>query len=426
MNDNQSTPAFSLFIGIDWADDKHDICTIDTNGNVEHETIEHSAEAIDLWVNQTLAKAQGGPVAVLLEQSRGSLIHALMGRERLTLFPVNPKQFSKYRESFSNSGAKGDRSDARLQAQMLRERYRQLRSWRPDDQLTRLLARLCESRRKLVNEQTRLRQQLVSQLKCFFPLALELAGRESNSPLLLEIVTRWGDPRTFRRQHPRTLDRLLQKHRHRDPEKRAELIERIRTAALLSDDEALIEPARICAQAVAAQLPPLAKAIEELEQKIDEAMAKHPDAALFRALPGAGKALAPRLLAAFGSERERFESADEVATLSGIAPVTRQSGKMRITRRRLACPKYLRQTFHEFADHARKWCPWSRAYYELQRSSGMKHHAALRKLASRWIRILFRVWKTRTLYDPARYIESLRQKNPAIVPFLKNVSQPTC
>lgn len=425
MNGNQPALEFSLFVGVDWADQKHDICTIDAEGNVHHETIDHAPEAIDRWVTQTLARAEGGRVAILLEQARGPLIHALMGRERLTLFPINPKQFAKYRESYSGSGAKGDRSDARLLAQMLCERHRQLRPWRPDDPLTRSIGRLCRSRRQLVDEQTRLRQQLISQLKSYFPLALDLAGGDSDSPLLLEIIRRWGDPRKLRRQHPRTLDRLLQKHRHRDPDKRAQWIQRIRTAPLLSTDDALIEPARICSQAVAGQISQLQKAVDELEQKIDQAMAKHPDAALFRGLPGAGKALAPRLLAAFGSQRDRYTSADEVGTFTGIAPVTRQSGKMCIVRRRQACPKYLRQTFHEFADQARKWCPWSRAYYELQKSRGMKHHAALRKLASRWIRILFRVWKTRTPYDPARYLETVTRKNPAIVPFLQKAPKTT-
>jgi transposase len=163
----------------------------------------------------------------------------------------------------------------------------------------------------------------------------------------------------------------------------------------------------------------LEKSIDELEASIDKEMASHPDANLFTALPGAGKTLAPRLLTAFGSQRDRFANANEVATFSGIAPVTKRSGKSCIVHRRYACPKYLRQTFHEFADHARKWCPWSRAYYRLQKSRGMKHHAALRKLAMRWIRILFRVWKNRTAYDPAAYMATIKRKNPEIVPFLQ-------
>ena len=108
---------------------------------------------------------------------------------------------------------------------------------------------------------------------------------------------------------------------------------------------------------LAQQIRDIRKSIDTAQEHIDEAMARHPDAGLFQALPGAGRALAPRLLAAFGSQRERFDTADDIATFSGIAPVTKQSGNSRVVHRRYACPKYMRQTFHEFADHARKWCP---------------------------------------------------------------------
>ena len=235
----------------------------------------------------------------------------------------------------------------------------------------------------------------------------------------MELLKRWPDPRKLKRADRKLLDRVLKEHNFKNEEKRKEMIDRIRSATLLSHDRALIEPAAIAAQCLAKQIPVLQKAIDELDSKIEAEMKDHPDADLFTTLPGAGKALAPRLLVAFGSQRDRYANADELATFSGIAPVTKQSGKSRIVHRRFACPKYLRQTFHEFADHARKWCPWSHAYYKYQRSRGMKHHAALRKLASRWIRILFRVWKDRTAYDPASYLATIQRKNPAITPFLE-------
>ena len=147
-------------------------------------------------------------------------------------------------------------------------------------------------------------------------------------------------------------------------------------------------------------------------------MKHHPDAHLFTNLRGAGSALAPRLLCAFGSQRDRWEDADSLASFSGIAPVTYQSGKSRVARRRFACPKYLRQTFHEFADCARRYCPWSKARYRMLRDKGMKHHAALRKIARSWIRILFRVWKTRVPFDCDRYIAKLQQRCPEITPYL--------
>ena len=136
----------------------------------------------------------------------------------------------------------------------------------------------------------------------------------------------------------------------------------------------------------------LNKAIEEFDQHLqDLVVARHPDQALFRSLPGAGDALVPRLIAAFGSDRDRYQTATQAQCYSGIAPITRQSGKSRHVNKRLACPKFLRQTFHEFADHARKWSRWAKAYYTMKRAQGAAHHAAVRALAYKWIRIIYRM-----------------------------------
>lgn len=423
----QSRPQeFAFFVGIDWADQKHDVCVVDPKGKPSHEIIEHSGEAIDSWVSQILEKANGRPIAIILEQSRGALIHALMFRDNVVLFPVNPKQFVRYRESFSTAGSKDDKSDSLFLARMLFERHTQMRAWHPDDEQTRLLSRLCVARRQMVNERTRLAQQLLDQVKSYFPELLSIAkSRLNESPLILEILRRWPDPRDFKRQHPKGLVKLLESHGYRKPEQQQEIIDSLKNAKLLCNDEALLVTASLLCMTYSKQISICQETIDVLEVKIEELMNKHPDAQLFKALPGAGKALAPRLLTAFGSERDRYEKADQIACFSGIAPVTRQSGKARSVYRRMACPKFLRQTFHEFAAAASIWCPWSKAFYALQKSRGMKHHAILRKLASRWIRILFKVWKTRTRYDSTRYISSLERKNPAIMPFFKKTEKAT-
>lgn len=192
----------------------------------------------------------------------------------------------------------------------------------------------------------------------------------------------------------------------------------VNTTSTLCDDEALITPSAMTAKLLASQIQQYQKAIQEFESSIASVMKQHPDAHLFTSLRGAGPALAPRLLCAFGSRRDRWRDADSLASFSGIAPVTKQSGKQRQVHRRFACPKYLRQTFHEFADSARIYCPWSKARYKMLRDHGMKHHAAIRKIARSWIRILFRVWQTRTPSECDRYIAKLKLRCPEISRYL--------
>ena len=137
---------------------------------------------------------------------------------------------------------------------------------------------------------------------------------------------------------------------------------------------------------------------------------------MFNNLPGAGDNLAPRLLSAFGSDRERFTSPLQVLTFFGVAPVTQRSGKTTWTHFRWACPKFLRQSFHEFANHSLRFCDWAKAFYDYQRARGKKHHPAVRALAYKWIRILFRCWKIRQPYDPQLYLTALARRGSPFAP----------
>jgi transposase len=195
MNQQPKQPA--LFIGIDWADQKHDIYFIDRSGQGFHRELEHSPENIDAWVAEMLKLADGQPIAIMLEQSRGALVYALMFRENVLLYPINPKKLARYRESFPGGG-KNDPTDAKYLARMLRERITTLTAWQPDDEDTRLLAQLCEQRRKIVDGQTKLRQQLMALLKSYFPVVLELFGGDHQLNLLLSMLGRWPDPRIMR------------------------------------------------------------------------------------------------------------------------------------------------------------------------------------------------------------------------------------
>lgn len=414
---------FAFFLGIDWADKKHDIAVVNDQGKLEGlRVIEHSTEAVEALLAELLSRAQGRPIAIMLEQSKGALINALVLRENVYLFPINPKQLVAYRQSFQNTKAKNDKQDATLLARLLFERHKGLKPWKPDDEQTRLLNNLCQTRRDLIEQRTSLAQRLLNLLKCFFPALLLLAKcKLYECPLLLKLLTKWPDPRDFKRQHPSTLKAIFEQFGYKKAEQRDPLIKSIKESPLYTKDLAILECSSLNARVIAQQLVVLEETIEKLDEKIRQIMATHPDAPLFAKLRGAGAALAPRMVTAFGTDRDKFDHADEVACYTGVAPITKQSGNTCMVFRRHACNKFLLQTFHEFASAAAKWCPWSKAFYKMWKAKGMKRHAILRKLAYKWIRILFRCWKTSTEYCPERYEAIIKLKTPEIIQYFPKI-----
>jgi transposase len=417
-------PSFAAFVGIDWADQKHDICLMEASSEkIEHGILNHKPEDIQDWVAQLRRRFGSRPVAICLEQARGPLVYALMKYEFLVLYPIAPKRLARYREAIqTTSGAKDDPTDAGLLLDYLTRHRDQLVAWKPDDAQTREIALLVETRRKFVDLRTRLSNTLKSCLKTYFPQAIELLGGDVTTRLACDFLKRWPSLETLQPAKPETLRKFYYGHNCRRGDRIEARIETIRQATPLVTDEAIVGNGKMTAQGLIAQLRPLADTIATIEKRLEELMAKHPDAALFVALPGAGDALAPRLLAAFGSDRNRFDSAAAIQALSGIAPVTKRSGKRSSVRRRLACPKFLKQTFHEFADHSRKKSLWARAYYDMQRAKQKGHHATIRALAFKWIRIQQRCWRDRTPYNETTYLEALRKRNSPLLAFLPSNS----
>jgi transposase len=163
------------------------------------------------------------------------------------------------------------------------------------------------------------------------------------------------------------------------------------------------------------QLRVTLQAIERFDAHIGTVSETLPDYGLFRTLPAAGAAFAPRLLVAFGEQRERYASAADMQKYSGVAPVTESSGKKHWVHWRLQCPTFLRQTFVEWAGATIPHSFWAAAFYRQQRAKGCSHQAAVRALAFKWIRILFRCWQTRTPYDESIYLNALRRRGSPLL-----------
>jgi len=398
------------WIGIDWADEKHAVCEYcSETGKKQHYAIPHGGEALQDWINQLRERYSGKRVAVVLEQARGGLIYALMDAEFMELYPVNPQSLARFRKALYPSGAKNDPPDAELLEEMVRHNPERFRVWKPADSESRSLRMLTESRRKLVDQMVSLTNQLTSTLKTYYPQAVKWAG-ELNKEQASAFLEKWPSLAELQNCRPYRIRAFYQRHGRPNRELLDERIAEIASAKPLTSDDAIIQASMLMVQALVCQIRPLRMAIEKFEQEIERVFQQHPDRTVFKSFPGAGKALAPRLTAIFGADRERFQAAAEMEQFSGIAPVTERSGKKIWIHRRWACSKFVLQTFHEFANQSWKFCDWARAYYQQQISRGKSHQAAVRALAYKWIRIMFRCWKDRLPYDDARYVQSLSKR----------------
>lgn len=407
-------PEFAAFLAIDWADRKHYwMLQAASASQVERGELEHTPEAIHAWAAALTQRFGGRPIAVCLEQSRGSLIYQLSVYPELVLYPIHPQTAAHYRRAWHPSGAKDDPTDTALLLEILRQHRSHLRALAPDSEPTRKLRLLVELRRRMVDERTRHSNQLTDQLKQYFPQMLRWFA-DPASVVMGALLDQWPTLEQLQQQDPATLREFLRRHRVHGPEHIQELLEQIRQAVPATRDPAIVEASVLAVRGLVRLLAALRETITELERQIGRQTAAHADYAIFASLPGAGEALEPRLLVLFGSDRSRYADASEVATFTGIAPVQEKSGRQRLVRFRRSCPKFLRQTLHEWAGHTLTESGWARAFYDAKRAAGMDHHAAVRALAYKWTRIVFRCWKDRVPYHEQTYLAALRRRGSAL------------
>ena len=417
-------PPLAAVIGLDWADRHHDL-SLQLAGSgagpavVERCRLAHTPEALAAWLTALAARVGGGAVGIAVETSRGPLLHALLAHPWVIVYPVNPRSLQRFRATFTPSGAKDDPTDADLLRELLVTHRDRLRPLAPEAGATRALRTLVEHRRALVDHRTQLVLQLTAALKDYFPQVLAWVGTDLGAALATDFLATWPTLAAAQAAGPAALEQFFRAHRCTRRALVAQRVAAIAAATPLTTDPAVLEPGACYAQALATQLAALRPSVAHYDAVIAARFAAHAEAALFRSLPGSGPALAPRLLVACGTDRARFPSAAALQQYSGVAPVTVRSGRTHVVQWRRAAPTFVRQSFHEFAAQSIRYSPWARAYYAAQRARGKGHHAAVRALAYKWIRIIWRCWQTDTCYDEARYLRALQQRGSPHLPPLE-------
>jgi len=419
----RNMPEYAALVAIDWADQQHAVCLSEPNtGEREQTIVKHTPAALQEWALGLRQRFGGQPLAVCLEQSRGPLIYALLQYDFFVLYPINPATLAKYRQAFSTGRGKDDPTDADYLLDLLEHHRNRLRPWHPDDEKTRTLRLLVEQRRRLINDRTRISNRLTALLKGYFPQVLDWF-EDIRTTLVCDFLARWPQLSLLQRARPATINQFLRSHHSTSKATNARRLAEIKSALPLTNDAAVITSSVLNVKVLVAQMKTVIAAIAEYDRHLEALCQTHEDYHLFAALPGAGPVHAARLTAALGSDRSRWQSADELVRFSGIAPVIERSGKQFRIRWRYFCPKFFRQTFHEFAAQSIQDSFWARAYYSMQRAKGKDHHAAVRALAFKWIRIIWKCWQTRTPYNEVIYLESLRKKGSSLLKFAADYQQ---
>lgn len=400
-----------LYVGIDWADDHHDVClTDDSAQTLAQFQIPHTPEGFNT-LHATLARHQTDPrpVAVALETSRGLLVHDLL-RHGYQVYAVNPKAVNRYKDRHVLSRAKSDRVDALSMAHLLRTDRHCFKPLRPLPEDYRLLDRLCADLRKIIDDKVRVINQLTAVLKEYYPQPLGLFA-SFDSRIALVFLAAFADPQSLRGVKKSRFLAFFKRHGYTHPERVESMWQQAQSPALEADP-VIVRAGRLRLSALVDQLQALRQHQAQYEHEIQAILDQLPESKILPTLPGVDKRLAPELAAALGPNRpdqpKRFESAQELSQLAGCVPITRASGQWKTVTVRRACVKSLRRTFYNWAQASLLTSKWARAYYDYRKAQQHRHSTILRSLGSKWSKILYALWANGDVYNEAHHIQQLK------------------
>ncbi|MGO8917199.1 MAG: IS110 family transposase [Stellaceae bacterium] len=414
----EETEDIEWFVGFDWASETHVVCLLDRDGRtIGERKVAHGGEELGACCDWLLAKSGAPParIGVAIETPRGPIVETLLERG-FAVFAINPKQLDRFRDRFTVAGAKDDRRDAHVLGDSLRTDRRAFRLLAVDDPTIIELREWSRIADDLTQERTRLANRIRQQLWRYYPQMLQVAD-DLTAENFLALWECAPTPAQAARIDEASLAKILKAHRVRRIGA-AETLRILRqkplqvTAGATEAAVAHIKVAAERARLVNRQLKDAKQKLEalcaRLEQPDDGERESEPgqrseqrDVAILRSLPGVGRTgLATLLVEA--SEPLRHRDYQVLRVLSGVAPVTRRSGKARLVTRRMACNERLSEAVYHWARVAMQTDPVSKRRYAALRQRGHSHGRALRTLGDRLLATACAMLRSQTLYDPDR------------------------
>ena len=391
-----------IIVGIDWARSKHDLVLMSRDGQVlERYCVCHDANGLNRLA-AAVARHASAPdqVHVAVETHDGALLAFLL-EQGYTVFGINPKSAQRARDRYRPAGGKDDVSDAFILADMLRTDCGSLRVIQPASRATLELRALVKLRAHRVQERTALFHRLRARLDEWCPDLSKLCN-DFNRIWQRRLLERFPLQQQLHEVHGRTIHAFIRHHRL-GADTAARIKASCRTVPMPIPD-ALTQTLQLDIQCLLKQIELITQTISELEKRSANKLEQHPDARLFQSLPVKGDNTIATLLAGFGEDRDLTPDHRALAAAWGVAPLTIQSGRRRSVRRRRAADRIMCQSLMNFAFQTAftAGC-WAVEFYQRKRQEGKGHYTALRCIAQRWLKILYRMWKTRTLYDERRH-----------------------
>jgi len=395
------------WVGIDWGKTSHAVSIVDDDRSlVESFKVSMDLDGFVRLVEKLRARLPIGGIAI---EATRNLVVARLFEEGFNIYPINPKLSKNWRDGISVAGVKSDERDGHVLAVELARRHESLLRLEKADPVVEELMALCETVRSLIGQRTALVQRLRETLYQYYPAALDFFSSWT-SPAAWRFLKRFPRPETLARAQKTTLIKFLKANRIglkpiwlRRIERRGEAADWPTTAYARANET--------MAMASVAQLLALQAHISKLEHLIEEQTETLPQNDLIRTLPGAGKQLVPVLTAITAGVEATHGGYQALRCLTGVAPVTEQSGRKSNIHIRRRCNKHWRNEMHLFAFCSISQCSWAKAFYDLCKARGDSHATALRKLADKWLKIIMRMIQTGKPYDDEKYVQCLRKHN---------------
>jgi transposase len=391
---------FRYFAGVDWGGSFHQLCVLNAAGGlVLQQRINHDVAGLAL-LTAKLAQL-GTPVALAIERAEGLLVELLQTLPAVTLFCVSPKISARARERYRLSASKSDLFDAFVLADTVRHEHRRWRPLSRPSAVTAELQAVSRDRQRVLTVKVACENRLRAVLDTYHPAPLHLFS-ELDRDISLDFIRAYPTPDQARRVKTARMTAFCARQHYSGRTDPQVLVDRLQPH-LLSASAGTTAGKAFAVNLFAEELRMHTDHLRAFDARIDQLLKVHPDAPIFLSFTGIGPVIAAALIAEMGDDRSRFVTADVLLAETGLAPVTKASGRTRQVRFRYAANRRMRHVIDWWMFIAAREDPWSKAVYDAGRARGQGKYRALRGLGARWVRILWRCWTDHTTYDPTHH-----------------------